>query len=188
MRFYKVNVDEDEDNFHEIYWVEADPLISESEMVEYVTSVATANYLAAEPKEIIGFNVTPNQIDMDEYLVSVCDYQHVRPALIITSLNNIGNTIIAINASYKEDVSEEPEYFIFSGAAGQDSDVTAIGKTDKNLPREQVIQDGYNDILYQLKKYFQVSGVIMASGLFIIQSISPEEYSLEYCERELVFK
>ena len=124
-------------------------------------------------------------VDMDGYLVSVMDYQHVRPVLTITALNNICNTILTVSKVYRHDVSEEPEFFIFSGAAGQEQDITSIGDT-LECSREDAVQAGYDEVLYQLKKYFQIPGVVMASGLFTVQSISYPEYQLELEERELI--
>ena len=64
--------------------------------------------------------------------------------------------------------------------------LNAIAKTDENTTREQAIHNGWLDCISQLKRYWQVPGVVIATGLFIIQSTSEEEYEMERAERELV--
>ena len=185
MKFYKASADAAEDNFHMTYWVEADSLLSKSEISEYLAHIATTDFLDAASSEGERFEIDIQDVDMDGYLVSVMDYQHVRPVLTITALNNICNTILTVSKVYHHNISEEPEFFIFSGAAGQEQDITSIGDT-LECSREDAVQAGYDEVLYQLKKYFQIPSVVMASGLFTVQSISYPEYQLELEERELV--
>lgn len=110
----------------------------------------------------------------------------MRSKLIIAALNNLSNVVLGIYQRDDDYTPDKSEYFMFSAAAGQEADVTAIGKTDKEHGRESVINSGWTDCISQLKRYWQIPGVIIATGLFTIETISEEEYSLELSERELV--
>lgn len=184
MRFFQVEVKAD-NGFHDIYYVEADNLISQEEMRDYVAQVATVDVICMDD-EIEEFEVC-DPIELTEAQVfdiigNVC----VRSKLLIAALNNLDNVVLGI---YHKEPSYEPdqsEFFIFSAAAGQDADVTAIGKTDENTTREQAIYNGWFDCVSQLKRYWQIPGVVIATGLFTIQTTSEEEYEMERAERELV--
>lgn len=184
MRIFSVEVKSDS-SFHDIYYVEADNLISIEEIRNYVAQVASIDtvYLDNEVEE---FEVCdPIEMDKDDALFILTDIS-VRAKLLISSLNNIHNTVLGIYHKEKNYDFDKPEFFIFSAAAGQEADVTAIGKTDKDNSREQVILNSWYDCISQLKRYWQIPGVVIATGLFTIQTISEEEYELERSEREVV--
>lgn len=184
MRFFQVEVKAD-NGFSDIYYVEADNLISQEEMRDYIAQVATVDVIYMDDK-IEKFEVCdPREIDKDDALSILTDIS-VRAKLLISSLNNIHNTVLGIYHKEKNYDFDKPEFFIFSAAAGQEADVTAIGKTDKDNSREQVILDGWFDCISQLKRYWQIPGVVIATGLFTIQTTSEDEYELERSEREVV--
>lgn len=184
MRTFSVKVKSD-NSFHDTYYVEADNLISIEEIRNYVAQVASIDivYLDDEVEE---FEVCdPREMDRDDALSILTDIS-VRAKLLISPLNNIQNTVLGIYHKEKNYNFDKPEFFIFSAAAGQEADVTAIGKTDKDNSREQVILDGWFDCISQLKRYWQIPGVVIATGLFTIQTTSEDEYELERSEREVV--
>ena len=185
MRFFQVKVKAD-NGFHDIYYVEADNLISQEEMRDYVAQVATVDVIYMDD-EIEELEVC-DPIELTEAQVfDIIGNVRVRSKLLIAALNNLDNVVLGI---YHKEPNYEPdksEFFIFSAAAGQDADVTAIGKTDDEHSREEVIHDGWLDCVSQLKRYWQIPGVVIATGLFTIQTTSEEEYELERSEREIVF-
>lgn len=184
LRYYQVKVKTD-GSFRDTYYVEADSLISENEISDYVAQIAVVDVILSED-ECEALDVE-NIIELDrEDALPIFSEYHMRPKLQISPLNNLMDTVLSIGHYEKDFSPQTQEFFIFSAAAGQDSDVTALGKTDEEHSREQVILDGYYDCLYQLKKYFQIPGVVMATGLFTIQTITEEEYELERSEREIV--
>lgn len=185
MRFFQVEVKAD-NGFSDTYYVEADNLISQEEMRDYIAQVATVDVIYRDD-EIEEFEVC-DPIELTEAnIFDIIGNVRVRAKLLITALNNLDNVVLGIYHFEKDYVSGKSEYFIFSAAAGQDSDITAIGQTDEETTKEQCIQQGWNDCIYQLKKYFQVPGVIIATGVFTIQRIPKDEYEIERSERELVF-
>lgn len=184
MRFFQVEVKADS-GFHDRYYVEADNLISQEEMRDYVAQVATVDVVYMDD-EIEEFEVCDPIELTDVDMFNIIGDVRVRSKLVIAALNNLSNVVLGIYHLEKDYVSGKPEFFIFSAAAGQDADVTAIAKTDENTTREQAIHDGWFDCISQLKRYWQVPGVVIATGLFTIQTTSEEEYEMERAEREVV--
>ena len=184
MRYFKMNIEAD-NGFSDTYYIEADNLISQEEMRDYVAQIATVDVILSQD-EIEEFEVLdPIELTQEEIFNIIGDIR-VRAKLLISALNNLDNTVFGIYHKEKGYNPDDSEFFIFSAAAGQDADVTAIGKTDFEHSREDVIHDGWFDCVSQLKRYFQVPGVVMATGLFTIQCASEEEYEMERSERELV--
>lgn len=184
MRFFQVEVKAD-NGFHDTYYVEADNLISQEEMRDYIAQVATVDVIYMDD-EIEEFEVCDPIELTDADMFNIIGDVRVRSKLLIAALNDLNNVVLGIYHLEKDYISGKPEFFIFSAAAGQEADVTAIGKTDKEHSRESVINDGWTDCISQLKRYWQIPGVIIATGLFTIETISEDEYSLERSERELV--
>lgn len=184
MRFFQVEVKAD-NGFHDTYYVEADNLISQEEMRDYIAQVATVDVIYMDD-EIEEFEVCDPIELTDADMFNIIGDVRVRSKLLIAALNDLNNVVLGIYHLEKDYVSGKPEFFIFSAAAGQEADVTAIGKTDKEHSRESVINSGWTDCISQLKRYWQIPGVIIATGLFTIETTSEEEYEMERAERELV--
>ena len=184
MRFFQVEVKAD-NGFSDTYYVEADNLISQEEMRDYIAQVATIDVIYMDD-EIEEFEVCDPIELTNADMFSIIGDIRVRSKLLIAALNNLDNVVLGIYHFEKDYVSDKPEFFIFSAAAGQDADVTAIGKTDENTTREQAVHNGWFDCISQLKRYWQIPGVVIATGLFTIQTVSEEEYEMERAERELV--
>lgn len=185
MRYFEITAQSDS-TFRSTYYVEADNLISDSELRDYIAQVATVDLLYSEDEEAEELDVLdPKELtegDIIEIISDIC----VRPKLIISALNNLDNVVLGIYHREKDYSIGKPEFFVFSAAAGQEADVTAIGKTDKEHSKENVVHEGWLDCIKQLKRYWQIPGVVIATGLFTIQTTSEEEYELERSERELV--
>ena len=184
MRFFQMEVKAD-NGFHDTYYVEADNLISQEEMRDYIAQVATIDVIYRDD-EIEELEVCDPIELTEEQIFDIIGNVCVLSNLLIAALNNLNNIVLGIYHFEKDYVSGKPEFFIFSAEAGQDADVTAIAKTDENTTREQAIHNGWFDCISQLKRYWQVPGVVIATGLFTIQSTSEEEYEMERAERELV--
>lgn len=185
LRYFEM-VAQSDSNFRETYYIEADNLISQEEMRDYVAKVAVIDILMAEDDEAEEIEILdPKELTKEDVLNIIADV-HVRAKLVIAALNNLDNIVLGIYHREKNYSIDKSEFFIFSAAAGQEADVTAIGKTDAEHSREQIIHDGWFDCIAQLKRYWQIPGVVIATGLFTIQTTSEEEYELERAERELV--
>lgn len=167
------------------YYVEANRFISKEEMKDYVAQVAVANMLPSSDENEEFDILDPVELSEEEVCHLISDIT-LRSKLIITSLSDIDNVFFSV---YHEDADyprRKTESFIFSASAGQEADVTSIGRTDADTDREKVFFDGWLDCISQLKRYFQVSGLSIAAGLFTIQTISDEAYEVELSEREVV--
>lgn len=184
MRFFQVEVKAD-NGFSDTYYVEADNLISQEEMRDYIAQIAMTDIIYRED-EVEEFEVLdPKELTENDIFYIISDIR-VRSKLLISALNDIDNIVLGIYHKEKNYDPDKSEFFIFSAAAGQDADVTAIGKTDDSHSREDVIHEGWFDCISQLKRYWQIPGVVIATGLFTTQTTSEEEYELERAEREVV--
>ena len=183
MRYFKVEVKAE--GYNDTYYAEADNLISDNELRDYIAQVTTVDAIyqddAIEEFEVLD-PIELTEMDMFSIIADV----RVRSKLLITALNDIDNIVLGVYHFEENYSSDDSEFFIFSATAGQDADVTAIGKTDGENSREKVLRNGWFDCISQLKRYWQTPGVVIATGMLIIQTISEEEYEMERSERELV--
>ena len=169
------------------YYVEADNLVSIEEMRDYIGQIAANDFVISDD-EVEDIDVLdPTEMDEDGMLAVVADVK-MRPKLILASLNNISNVVLGIYSRNNDFDIGSIECFLISAIAGQDADVTAIEKSggEENTPVEVAINRGQIDCISQLKRYWQISGTKIATGLLIVQAITEEEYDMELSEREVV--
>lgn len=186
MRYFRIDVKSDCE-FNKSYYAEADNFVSSEEIRDYVAQLASIDAVEADSAdELDSIEVLdPVQISEDDALELIADVS-VRQKLLITNLNNINNVILGVYTKVKDFEIGDPECFMFSADAGQDADVTAIGTTRDGEVKGKVFFDSWVDCIQQLKRYWRVSGVAIASGTFVAQMISNEDYDMEINERELV--
>lgn len=186
MRYFRVDVKSDCE-FSKSYYAEADNFVSSEEIREYVAQLASIDAVDADSTgELENIDVLdPVEISDDDALELISDVS-VRQRLLITNLNNMNNVILGVYAKVDSFEIGDPECFMFSADAGQDAEVTAIGTTRDGEVKGKVFFDSWVDCIQQLKRYWRVSGVAIASGTFVAQRISNEEYDMEINERELV--
>lgn len=183
MRYFKVEVKAE--GYSDTYYAEADNLISDNELRDYIAQVATVDVIYQDDTTEEFEVLDPIELTEEDMLDIIVDIR-VRSKLLITALNDIDNTVLGVYHLEENYSSDDSEFFIFSATAGQDADVTAIGKTDSEHSRENIIRAGWFDCISQLKRYWQTPGIVIATGMLIIQTIPEEEYEMERAERELV--
>ena len=94
MRFLQVEVKAD-NGFSDIYYVEADNLISQEEMRDYIAQVATVDviYMDDEIEELEVYD--PIELTKAEVFDIIGDVR-VRSKLLIAALNNLSNIVLGI--------------------------------------------------------------------------------------------
>ena len=65
--------------------------------------------------------------------------------------------------------------------------MSSIGFVDSEITLNTAYENGYNDCMTQLKRYFQANGLDICTGTFIVQNITEDEYEFERASREVVF-
>lgn len=182
MRYCKV-VAEGNDSWKETYYVAAHDLFQQSEILEYISVVATEDFIKDSSDEDEQFALDAEWIDGSDYF-SILFNENFMERLSLNSLINLADVFLSIGKVYKK--VPKDRYFLFSAQAGQDVDVNALGKTEKDKSVQEVMEEGYADCLYQLRQYFQPTGLAMCTGVFTIQALDEEDYQYELSERELV--
>lgn len=186
MRYFRIDVKSDCE-FNKSYYAEADNFVSFEEMRDYVAQLASIDAVETDSTgELDNIEVLdPVQISDDDVMALVEDVS-MRQRLLITNLNNMDNVILCVYSKVNGFEIGDPEYFTFWADAGQEADVTAVGTTRDGKDKWKVFFDSWVDCIQQLKRYWRVSGVAIASGTFVVQRISGEDYDTEIRERELV--
>ena len=176
------------------YITERDPLISETEAQELCERLALCEYLdmcgddVDEIEDLLGIEMksTSSDISEDEFSYRLLggNYQ------LVDSWRSFGNRIndifINVYLEYDSNVIDEPVCYCFEAQCGQTQDVDTIGIVDKGHPREQVFEDAWRDLLYQMRRYFKVTGWLLKSGIFRIYKMTSEDYEAMREEREMI--
>lgn len=128
------------------------------------------------------------EMDENEYISCTLLDGHVRPVLGMYMLDNPTHSLMVLSRKFGEDMTDKPQCLYFAAAVGgeEDSSIDTIGLIDHDHPREQVFETAWSDLQYQCRRYYQLSGVAMATGVVAVSQMGPEEYEAERSDRELV--
>ena len=186
MQHLKFKVSSDDD-FRETYYVEAYNLMPISEIISFVLTVAQDDWGNTDDEgEELGIE-DYSAIDEDEVLAHLSSPEY-RSLFAATHLDKPSEEIIVVYKRFPGRKFDDTEYYLcVAELADNDNDVSALCSTEEST-REQAITEAYNDCIYQLRKYFQTPGIMIAMGVFSIHLLTKEEYDMEVSSRELVFK
>lgn len=188
MKYYKIVITIDRTESKFVYYAKTNSLIPLNEFKSYFTHILAMDFQEIKDlDEEDTFSSSFTEIKEEEFFDECfIDYEHARPIYKLMSLVDISNVYIVVYRSFSKRIDETPEYFLVEGIVdGEDISVTSIGNTI-NSSREEVIENCHKDICQQLRRYFTVSGVDLLRGVMQIFSIGPEQYSVEYEDRQLV--
>lgn len=189
MQYMRVVARGDEDCFVSTYYVGYHSLLSKSDIFNYVGTLATQDLIEAIDEEDAldaGFNLEDEDISAEEFDYCLLDYEKVREKVRLSVLGFPHNDIFVCYKIYKEDMTNVPRYVIASASCGQDQSIRSLGCVDVDTPFEEEYDRLRNDLLYQLKKYTDISGTLIVTGVFVIEEIDEEEYQDAVREEELV--
>lgn len=171
------------------YICEHDELISSDEMESLCMNLALldAVHEAECLEDALEFEVESKSEEMeeDEFAYRVLG----RNCQLVDSIRSFGNRLEVYTNIYQifsRDVSKEPVCYGFDADCGQEPEVDTIGVVDFEHPQEEVFEEAWRDLLYQLRRYFKVSGLALKSGVFHLSKMSAQEYEDTRKERELV--
>lgn len=171
------------------YLVERDELISENEVEELCEKLALCAALSSSDIDIndvleIDIDSNSNDISEDEFAYRVLS----RNCLLVDSWRSFGNLFEVFANVYQvfDEEVEGPICYSFEAECGQEPDVDTIGVVNEEHPREEVFETAWKDCLYQLRRYFKVSGWLLKSGIFRITRITVEDYEYMRKEREAI--
>lgn len=175
------------------YYIEADRLMSEPDLKEKLTSLASVDFIhemenmdCDEYEDVfVDINLIP--IDSDEFMSgTLTDYSHIRNELCVTMLTDSTNIIYSFLRVMDREVDEEEYGLLISASCYPDNDVDYIGVVNHDgISYQGVVDAGQMDCLRQLKRYFQADGTSLRRAMMVIAYLPPEEYEEMRQEREL---
>lgn len=176
------------------YVVEADSVMSEPSLEEILTSLSTADFLKLDididQEELLGLEVEVHMTKIDEErFADLCiynNYDRVRPELTCTMLTRPQDVVYNIIRIFPHALDDDSYGLYFQADYGQDTNVTYINTVDKDNPREEVVSAAQRDLMYQLKRYFSLDGVVLRQCALYIAVVGADEYETLRKERELV--
>lgn len=175
-----------------LYYIEADQYMSEPDLKNKLTSLATMNYITESLEEddyedaVINIDIDSMEGSrfMEETLFS--NYGHLRTELSCTMLTNPSDIIFSFIRYFPRDISGESYGLLVDANCDQEVDVTYLGVVDNDKKSYQdVVMDGQKDCLMQLRRYFSVDGTTMRRGVLVIAVSPPDEFEEMVQEREL---
>lgn len=175
------------------YYIEADRLMSEPDLKEKLTSLASVDFIHEmenmdydEYEDVfVDINLIP--IDSDEFMSgTLTDYSHIRNELCVTMLTDSTNIIYSFLRVMDREVDEEEYGLLISASCYPDNDVDYIGVVNHDgISYQGVVDAGQMDCLRQLKRHFQADGTSLRRAMMVIAYLPPEEYEEMRQEREL---
>lgn len=175
-----------------LYYIEADQYMSEPDLKNKLTSLATMNYITESLEEddyedaVINIDIDSMEENrfMEETLFS--NYGHLRTELSCTMLTNPSDIIFSFIRYFPRDISGESYGLLVDANCDQEVDVTYLGVVDNDKKSYQdVVMDGQKDCLMQLRRYFTIDGTTMRRGVLVIAVSPPDEFEEMVQEREL---
>ncbi len=171
------------------YICERDELISSDEVKTLCSNIAALDTVQMMDclEDVVELEVKSESKELpeDEFAYMVLG----RNCQLVDSIRSFGNRFDVFTNIYRvfsHDVSEEPVCYGFDADCGQEPEVDTIGVVDSEHPREEVFEEAWKDLLYQLRRYFKVSGLALKSGVFHVSKMSAQEYEDSRKEREMV--
>lgn len=175
-----------------LYYVEADQYMSEPDLKNKLTSLATMNYIVESNEEdeyedaII--NIEFDEIEEERFMAETVfsNYGHLRTELSCTMLTNPSDIIFSFIRYFPQDIGDQPYGLLVDANCDQEPDVTYLGVVDgKSKSYQDVVMDGQRDCLMQLRRYFTIDGTTMRRGVLVIAVSPPDEFEEMVQEREL---
>lgn len=175
------------------YYVEADRLMSEPDLKDKLTSLASVDFIHEmenveyDEYEEISVDIDMTPIDSDEFMSgTLTDYSHIRNELCVTMLTDSTNIIYSFLRVMNREVDEEEYGILVSASCYPDNDVDYIGVVNHDgISYQGVVDTGQVDCLRQLKRYFSADGTSLRRAIMVIAYLPPEEYEEMRQEREL---
>lgn len=190
LRYFKCDIDSNV-SFKPTYYIAANEWFTNDEIILYTSAIAQGDYLTLDEKYIdldddedIEFalgDITPISkeemwgVMFSSNFVEQLDIQHL----------DSRDSVLMVGRVFKNRPSKL--YYHFAANGGQDSEVSAIGIVDSKTTLNTAYENGYNDCMTQLKRYFQATGLDICTGTFVVQNITEDEYEFERASREIVF-
>lgn len=190
LKFYTATVKIGRKKF--MFYVEADQYMSEPDLKDKLTALATMDFLTEssddDEYEDVTVDIDMEPMEESEFIEGTVfsNYGHLRTELSCTMLTNPSDIIYSFIRYFAADISDEPYGLLVDASCDQDADVSYLGIANHDGKSYQdIVMEGQKDCLMQLRRYFSVDGTTMRRGILVIAAVPPNEYDEMCQEREL---
>lgn len=190
LKFYAATVKIGRKKF--MFYVEADQYMSEPDIKDKLTSLATMDFLVEssdeDEYEDISVDVSLDSMEESQFIDKTVfsNYGHLRTELSCTMLTNPSDIIYSFIRYFAADISDEPYGLLVDASCDQDADVSYLGIANHDGKSYQdIVMEGQRDCLMQLRRYFSADGTSLRRGILAIAVVPPNEFEEMCQEREL---
>lgn len=190
LKFYTATVKIGRKKF--MFYVEADQYMSEPDIKDKLTSLATMDFLVEssdeDEYEDISVDVSLDSMEESQFIDKTVfsNYGHLRTELSCTMLTNPSDIIYSFIRYFAADISDEPYGLLVDASCDQDADVSYLGIANYDGKSYQdIVMEGQRDCLMQLRRYFSADGTSLRRGILAIAVVPPNEFEEMCQEREL---
>lgn len=190
LKFYSATVKIGRKKF--MFYVEADQYMSEPDLKDKLTSLATMDFLVEssdeDEYEDITVNVSLEAMEESRFIEETVfsNYGNLRTELSCTMLTNPSDIIYSFIRYFAADIGDEPYGLLVDASCDQEADVSYLGIANHDGKSYQdIVMEGQRDCLMQLRRYFSVDGTSLRRGILVIAAVPPNEYDEMCQEREL---
>lgn len=175
------------------YYVEADQLMSEPDIKDKLTHLASMDFLVETKEEDYEYeeldvDISMEEIDADKFLFehTLPNTSRLRTELCCCMLTDPSDVIYSFIRIFNSDLNDAPYGLLVTASCDQDADINYIGVVNQEGKSYQdIVQEGQKDCMMQLRRYFTVDGVSLRRGILLVAVVPPDEYEEIRQEREL---
>lgn len=181
MRHFIIHIGKN--RFRQTYVAAVSPCLGQEHIEDFIEQIYVINLInsgnddALEDDDDMAMDI--DSISTDEYLYYMSDYQKVYPAMSLSMFGNIMDEIVSIHRVFSEPQPPSKQYWAFILEGDHvDSDIDYVACKEEDMPLEDIIEEAYADIMYQVRRYHpNLSGIPLHSSILLSQTISEEEYN-----------
>ena len=175
------------------YYVEADQLMSEPDIKDKLSHLASMDFLVETDEEDyeyeeLSVDISLEEIDHDKFLFdhTLPNTKRLRTELCCSMLTDPSDVIYSFIRIFNSDLDDSPYGLLVTASCNQDADINYIGVVNQDGKSYQdIVQEGQRDCMMQLRRYFTVDGVSLRRGVLLVAVVPPDEYEEIRQEREL---
>ena len=172
------------------YLASLSPCLTEDDLSNFVEQKFVLDLLndgvGIDENDVDDIKIEMSPVSLDEYMYNLSDTGVVRGELSVSIFGNILDEILTVNRVYHEAQEPADEYWVFILDGEQvDADIDCLLCKPPEVPFEDIVEEAYTDIMYQVRRYHPtLKGISLHTCRFHAQKITKDEYDNEMAKRE----
>lgn len=177
--YYLVTIDSSNSKLDGMIYLVSSHIFLDKEDIDDIVMSLAARTLNEQAKKDIDeddyINTIFESISSDKYLDLVFDTEKYHFVYSADIFANLSDSILTIYQYEEEPRYESRKYLFNVDIKGVDcKNIDFAGETEDNL--EELIKEAYGNIYYQLRRYFDIDGLSLCTGIFYIMALEENEY------------